>query len=370
VRGRWRIASAAGLLIAHDGPLREQPDHVGGPYPAARTLAALTVREPVARALDVGAGSGLQALLASRHADRVVATDVNPRALELTELNARLNGCANVETRPGSFFEPVHGDRFGLVVSNPPFVISPDTSFVFRDAGGERDGVSRDVVRGAAAALEDGGHATVLCNWIVDGDAWLDPVAGWLDGCACQAIVLHHATVDVVEYASTWNAQLDDPSRAAALDRWLAFYRREGVDAIASGAVVLRRREPAWTAAFEMPATPRGDGGAHLRRMFAAQDTLRRSDVAELRLRPVAAHVLEQGLRFDDGGYTIAGAAMRLPEGAAVVGEVDPAAIQALFRLDGTRTVAEATTDDAERAALVATARGLFERGFLELAAG
>ena len=44
------------------------------------------------RALDVGTGNGVQALLAAGHSEHVVATDVNPRALAFTELNAALSG--------------------------------------------------------------------------------------------------------------------------------------------------------------------------------------------------------------------------------------------------------------------------------------
>ena len=78
------------------------------------------------RALDVGTGNGIQAVLASRHAGAVVATDVSERALAFAEFNCDLNDADNVELRLGSFLEPAAGERFGLVVSNPPFAISPD----------------------------------------------------------------------------------------------------------------------------------------------------------------------------------------------------------------------------------------------------
>ena len=59
-------------------------------------------------------------MLAADHAEHVVAVDLNPRALWLTELNCRLNGIANVECRKGDLFEPVAGETFDLVVTNPP----------------------------------------------------------------------------------------------------------------------------------------------------------------------------------------------------------------------------------------------------------
>ena len=102
------------------------PDHVLGISSAATSLAQLTVREPVARALDLGTGCGVQALHLAAHAQQVVATDVNKRALELTRFNAELNAVADrIEVREGSFFDPVAGELFDLVATNPPFVISP-----------------------------------------------------------------------------------------------------------------------------------------------------------------------------------------------------------------------------------------------------
>ena len=55
-----------------------------------------------------------------------------------------LNGVANIEFRAGSFFEPANGEQFDLVVSNPPYVISPETELIFRDSGKLGDSVSAD----------------------------------------------------------------------------------------------------------------------------------------------------------------------------------------------------------------------------------
>ena len=129
---RVRLAPFAGLLVAHD-PASSDSDVVTGVNAASRTLATLTVRRPVERALDIGTGSGVEALLATRHAAHIVATDVNPRALRLAELSAQLSG-VSLDLREGSLFEPVEEERFDLIVANPPFVISPDTALVFRDS--------------------------------------------------------------------------------------------------------------------------------------------------------------------------------------------------------------------------------------------
>ena len=169
VRALLRLMPHAGLVIAHDThqPGSLQQDSVLGLTSSARTLASMTVRDPVGRALDLGTGCGVQALLAAGHAEQVVAVDLNPRALWLTDLNCRLNGVTNVDCRQGDLFEPVAGETFDLVVTNPPFVISPSGDYLFRDSPLEEDGLSRAAVTGAAAILAEGGLAHVMCNWIV-----------------------------------------------------------------------------------------------------------------------------------------------------------------------------------------------------------
>src|SRR4029079_1698366 len=160
-----------------------QPDHVAGVHGPSLTLSHLTVRRPVAAALDVGTGSGVQALQAARHSASVVATDVNERALTFAALNAVLDGGEHVEACAGSFFDPVDGERFGLVTCNPPYVISPESAFLFRDSGRRGDAVSRDVVGTLPEHLDEGAFGSMLVSWVVpaDGD-WSAPLRSWVAG--------------------------------------------------------------------------------------------------------------------------------------------------------------------------------------------
>jgi hypothetical protein len=93
--------------------------------PASQQLARLAVRKPIEAAFDMGCGAGVLALLASRHTRTVLATDINPRALEFTRLNAALNSITNIETEQGSLFEPAQGRKFDLILFNPPYILSP-----------------------------------------------------------------------------------------------------------------------------------------------------------------------------------------------------------------------------------------------------
>ena len=139
------------------GPQRVGRDHVLGISAASTSLAQLTIREPVGAALDLGTGCGVQALHLAGHADRVVATDVNRRALDVARFNAALNELPAIEVREGSYFEPVAGERYDLIATNPPFVISPGTGerLVYRDSGLPGDRVVEHIVREAPRHLTE-----------------------------------------------------------------------------------------------------------------------------------------------------------------------------------------------------------------------
>ena len=273
---RVRLTPFAGLLVAH-GADASDPEFVTGVSAASRTLATLTVRRPVERALDLGTGSGVEALLAARHTATVVATDVNSRAVECAALGARLNGLA-LDLRLRSLFEPVAGETFDLIVANPPFVVSPDSEFVYRDSVLPGDAICREVVRGAAAHLRPGGFATVLCNWIcrAPDETW-QPMASWAEGLPCDTLLISHGVIEPLRYAARWNEPLrkDPAAYATAVSRWLDYYEREGVSGIGIGAVVLRGRDGSgWVRGLDAPRPATGAAGEHIVRLFEATDRL------------------------------------------------------------------------------------------------
>ncbi len=345
-----------GFYVAHDHDTQVEFDHVAGISNATRTLAALTVRRPGGRALDLGTGCGSQALLASRHADHVVATDITERALRVARLNLELNNVTNVELREGSLFEPVAGERFDLIVCNPPFVVSPDTDVVFRDGGLEGDEISRRVVRGAARHLEPGGLASMLICWTHGADdAWSARVHEWLEGAGCDAWLVRYVTEDPLEYALKWSA-------AGATDRWVDYYEHASIDRLTTGGLVLRRRNDegdGWFVAADAESGPTGPAGEQIERLFAARDF--GGDLRDECLR-LAPHVLDEQLSWDDGAYREVRLALRLAEGAGVEVPVEPAALPALFVLDGSRPLRELPAAEAA----LPTIRRLFEAGFVE----
>ncbi|MDH6137046.1 methylase of polypeptide subunit release factors [Kitasatospora sp. MAA4] len=260
---------------------------VGG---ASTTLANLAVRRPVRAALDLGTGSGVQALHAARHAQHVTATDLNPRALAFARLTLALSGFGNTETVEGSLFEPVGERKFDLIVSNPPFVISPGSRFVYRDGGMAGDDLCRSLVRGAAQHLEPGGYCQLLANWQhVKGEDWHDRLAGWVAGTGLDAWVVQREVQDVAQYAELWlrdgGDHLTTPvDYQARYNAWLDAFEAAQVEGIGFGWITLRAagadrptvRIEEWPHPIEQPLGP------HIEQWFARQDFLRTHDDAAL----------------------------------------------------------------------------------------
>jgi HemK-related putative methylase len=123
---------------------------------------------PGAAVLDMGTGSGVGAVFAARWAGRVVAVDINSAAVRCARINALMHGLeGRIDVREGDLFAPVAGERFDVILFNPPY---------FR--GTPRDALDRawrseDTVERFAVGLRDHltprGRALVVLS--TDGDA-------------------------------------------------------------------------------------------------------------------------------------------------------------------------------------------------------
>jgi hypothetical protein len=223
---------------------------------------------------------------------------VNARALWLTEVNAELNGittgeAGRIELRSGSFFEPVAGEQFDLIVSNPPFVISPATGerLVYRDSGLPGDQVVEHVVRTIPRHLTAGGVGQVLANWVILRDQpWDERLATWFEGAACDVWVVQREVLDPAAYVELWlkdaglHGAADYQSR---YDTWLSWFEETGVEAVGFGWVNLAatggtdRRLEEWRWEVEQPL------GAEVAAHFARIEALRAlSDDALRAVRP------------------------------------------------------------------------------------
>jgi hypothetical protein len=268
----WWLASDLGEL-ALGGALPE--DHVLGVGGASLTLAGLQLGRASVLTLDLGTGCGIQAMHASRFSGHVIATDISQRALDYASFNARLNGIRNIEFRLGSMFEPVRGERFDFIVTNPPFVITPRVegvpSYEYRDGGRVGDAIVAEVIAGAATHLRPGGVAQLLGNWEYStAEDGLGRIGSWIDSAGLDGWVIEREVQDAALYAQTWIR--DGGTRAGDVsDRleaaWLDDFEARGVTAVGFGYVLVRSRSASLQGATR-PTTLR-----RLERLAGAVDT-------------------------------------------------------------------------------------------------
>lgn len=244
----WWVVSD--LTPGMDGaPIQVGTEHVLGISPAATSLAQLTIRDRVGTAFDLGTGCGVQALHLAQHSDRVIATDVNERALEITRFNLALNGVDNVDVHGGSLFDPLLDSGVGsvdLIATNPPFVISPPTGdrLTYRDSGFPGDSVVERIIRAAPQHLNEGGWCQVLANWAITDIAWEERIGGWLDP-SCDALIVQREVLDPAAYVELWLKDAGHhggPGYLAKYDEWLGWLEAEGITGVGFGWLNLRRR--------------------------------------------------------------------------------------------------------------------------------
>lgn len=243
---QWWLASDLSEIATGE---KLDEEHVLGIGGASTTLAAWTVRSHRTRALDLGTGCGIQAVHLSQHVDEIVATDISKRALDFVAFNAALNR-VTLDVRAGSMLEPVAGEQFDLIVSNPPFVITPRTDdmpgYEYRDGGAVGDAIVRNLVRDVAEHLTPGGVAQFLGNWeLKDGESFEDVWARWLDGVELDAWVVQREVQDIAQYAELWARDGGSPVGSAEYDAmyasWINDFESRKVEHIGFGVVTLHK---------------------------------------------------------------------------------------------------------------------------------
>ena len=141
-----------------------------GEFFAAQIDSRLVQRD--ASVLDMGTGSGVCAVFAARHAQRVVAVDINPEAVRCAVINALLNDLDHkIDVRHGDLFAPLRGERFDLVLFNPPFWRGAPRDH--RDQAWRSSDAAERFAAGLAAHLKPGGAALVLLSTFGDCGAFL-----------------------------------------------------------------------------------------------------------------------------------------------------------------------------------------------------
>jgi hypothetical protein len=243
----------------------------------------------------------------------------------------------------------------------------------------EGDELSRTVVRGAAAHLKEGGFASVLVSWTHEDEAaWAESLSSFVEGSGCDALLLHFRSYDPLTYASLWIKE--QPDFGAALDLWLAYYRRLDIRAMSSGAVILRRRSGInWTRSAQLRGAPSGRASDHLLRIFEAGDRLLSLSTSELlaqRFSPHPGHRIHRSGISVDGGYRVDGQYLETSGGIPLRMSLGQFGSHLLAQLDGIQTLGNALarvrqtmrlSSDESIGTGVDLVKELFALGFLEL---
>lgn len=356
------------------------PDHVLGIGGSSTTLIGATVRRPVATALDLGTGCGVQALHLSTHATSVTATDVSERALRFAATTAALNGLS-WELLRGDLIAPVAGRRFDLVVSNPPFVVGPGAAtYTYRDSGRPGDTLGVELATAAPRLLTEGGIMQYLANWVhVTGEDWSERVSGWFADTGLDAWVIQREVADPRSYVDLWLTDANEQADPQQIAAWLDWFDTHKVEAIGFGLITLRRSghdDPVIRVEdLRQPVQP--PLGERITAWFDRQDWLRARDIDALlatRYRTAEGLRLRQEAAMGENGWEVGRQVLALTDGLRWSEEVDPLVLALVSGCDGrvplrAQLAVLAAAHDVPEDELVEVAgpaiTHLVERGFL-----
>jgi methylase of polypeptide subunit release factors len=290
---------------------------MGASATTAGLLQAAWPVKPLARVLDLGCGAGSAALMFAAGAAQVVGSDINPRAIVLANLNLALTDRDNVTFLAGDLFAPVGGQRFDLIVAQPPFVSKPDSeqAVTFLHGGARGDELLLRILSGLPARLAPGGRAVFLVDLPrYDDVSPAERIRTALGQGTFDLLLIASPPKDlgecVAHYAAGRHPDLGDEYERA-VHTHLAHLVRFGITELRSMLLVVRATERTpWTHAIATQAQARPTG-VQIERLTAAQDLLA-GDPAALR---AASLVVPEGTRFtrdEDGQVRIEFDASRL----------------------------------------------------------
>lgn len=341
---------------------------------SANFLRFLTLRKPVGSSLDLGCGCGIHALFAAKHSESVIATDLSDAAIAYTRFNALLNNIDNVECRQGNLFEPVQGEKFDLIVSNPPFVISPSESFDYRDNPMELDSLGKALINEAPGMLNDGGHLQMLCEWAeLAGQSWQERVGSWIRG--CDAWILHAAPLAPETYVKQRMRDISgDGVPAESAESWMEYFHKHKVRSVHPGMLTMRRRDGNhWMHVQNLPGDVTAPAGEAVADGIAAVDFLEAcADESLLQATLKLSDDMTAEQMTSDGKTT--GIYLQLTNALRTDAEIDGAVAAFLNFFGGSKTVQQcidefgAATDaeiDKLRSDLLVIVRVFVSRGFL-----
>ncbi len=318
-----------------------RPDVVSGLTSSSRRMADFTIRCGADCTLDLGTGTGVQAMLVAKHSKQVVATDINPRALEFARFNAALNGIDNIEFIEGDRFEAVEGRTFDLILSNMALSVSPASGHAYVDNPMDGDESLRQFIQTAPSYLNQGGYAQTVCNWVqLNGESWTSRLSDRLKRAGYDASVVRSQSSSPADYARSCLNGYDTSKVEQLFGDWISDCEKQGIESIDSGLITMRRsdRQPNWLRIDAKVPKIFPDAGAHVARCFWLQDFLSR--VPDLELLNEVLYLspsveLTQTNKPTIAGWQLLSCELTMTRGIAYTVKLDPAIARVLAACNG-----------------------------------
>jgi hypothetical protein len=266
---------------------------------------------------------------------------------------------------------------------NPPFAISPDHRFLFRDGGLAGDGFVRALLTEVPAYLTEGGFCQITAQWAhMRGESWQARLKRWFDGSGCDVWVIRLKTQNPETYAANW---ISETEKLAAMDYvkkwndWMAYFDDRGIEAVSTGMIALRRRRASKNGFWitEDAESIGEHAGEAFHSGFLLRDFLTKTADAQLlglafKISPEVR--INQILRPAVPGWQAEKIVLRHPRGIHYAGNLDGLMIGLLGRCDGKTALGVlvdemagfmGTDRDDIMASVLKVMRNLIERGFV-----
>ncbi|MBL8214221.1 MAG: methyltransferase [Bryobacterales bacterium] len=321
LRSTVMVLPGFGFIVAADRGVRpgglvyqEQDFVMCGAENLSRRYVDTFGKSPCESLLELGTGAGLGALVASRFAAKVTATDIVPRAVSYAEFNCRLNGVTNVEVLQGDLFAPVAGRTFDRIVCHPPFEPSIKGDYTFSIGGEDGEAVIERIVREAPAHLNPGGRLYCqVTGTDRQGEPFEERVRTWLgdDAARTDVALFVRLTTEPREYAV--EQILAENQDSWKLLEWNVMYSKIKARLVIVGMLVLQKRASERPVFFTRRVFGPRTGLAEMEDLLAWETRAAEPGFAEdlMGLRPVpgegwklyARHAMREG-KLATLGYT------------------------------------------------------------------
>ncbi|MBL8174614.1 MAG: methyltransferase [Bryobacterales bacterium] len=355
--GEWQspglVFPFRGFFIAADRAFRGQQqlplgrDYVaGGADPTSVEFYDNMASTPCRTLLEMGTGSGIGALLASRFAERVWALDINPRAVEYARRNCELNGVENVTAMESDLYSATDGQTFERIVANLPFVPSDENTAVFAAGGDDGERILAGFLEGCAERLTPGGRLYALVMGSDrEEDGFESRIRRYLGsgGEDCDVALFARKTMTPAEFAFDRVALRN--SESAALFRWVRFMEQHRIEQMVLGTLLVQRREAERPAVTLRHTLSPGATVEDMDRRLSWETRCARPDFAAsiLSARPTASEgwrVLTKHAMEDGKMATISHSILVTHPFEETV-ECAPWVVSLAARVDGERTVSQ-----------------------------